>query len=88
MATSASLLPEHRIVLQAVWERRHGKFSLIESYVTAVSCRAKEEKIVSCAGSVPGGEPCLFQDRQAGTVYARILPHDPVVLYRRALPPA
>ena len=73
VATSTSLLPKHRVVLQAMWERRHGKIALTECQVTAVSCGA-EKGSLAVAVSVPGREPCLFPFRQAGTVYARILP--------------
>ena len=86
MATSTGLLPKHRVVLQAVWERRHGKIALTETIAKAGSCGTGITEN-SCAGFVSGEQPCLFQERQAGTVIARIPPNE-IVLYRRALPPA
>ena len=86
MATSTGLLPKHRVILQAVWERRHGKIALTETRAKAGSCGTGRTEN-SCAGSVSGKQPCLFQERQAGTVIARSPPNE-IVLYRRALPPA
>ena len=57
VATGTGLLPKHRVVLQAVWERRHGKITLTESRAMAVSCKTRDNRSTAVQAPFLEGSP-------------------------------
>ena len=57
MATSTGLLPKHRVILQAVWERRHGKIALTETRAKAVSCGSRRNRTTAVQALFLEGSP-------------------------------